>query len=271
MDLYRGHSNLRLGESMSEVESIYLHYMDTDSGQENDAHLTFVTDDNRIQRFVVLMPEDNLDRALRFSQQILYSVFDFLSFLKRIPIQVRQIEIFHAPSGDFLRTYVTMPFTIDRDVDLKDLFTAQNVPKSMRPLMRLFRESINSSNPHHRFLCLYRIREGLQEVQERNNEYLKAKGKTPTRTRIKVPDNELTRRHFPKYAGKKVGAYFEFLREEYRNFITHFEFDEKGRLVLDPSEVTNVHRLDLANVVLEQIMRNSIVGELRVMQESGLR
>jgi hypothetical protein len=270
IDLEKGYSNLELGESITKLESISLHYINTESGEEKDASLTLKTDGTYIKRFVVGMPEDKIDVALRFSEQILYSILDVLSFQKRVPIQIRQIEIFHEPSGDLIRKYITVPYTVNKRIEENDFILAQKVPESMRSILRLYREAINSSNPYHRFLCLYRIREGLQKMQARNSEKIKTEGSMPKRTQLIVPDNDLTKKYFPTYVGKKVNNFLDYVRNEFRDVIAHFEFNDRGRLILDPGEVRSVHRIDCANVVVEEIMRQSIIDELNLMGKHNL-
>jgi hypothetical protein len=270
IDLDQGCSNLRLGKSMTKLKSMSLHYMDTVSGQEKDAPLTLRTDGTYVQRFVIIMPESKIDLAIRFSEQILYSILDVLSFQKQVPIKIHKIEIFHEPSGDLMRTYVTIPHTVDKAIEVNDFALAQKIPESMRPMLRLYREAVNSSNPYHRFLCLYRIREGLRKIQARNSEKVKTAGNIPKRAQLRCPTNDLTRKYFPTYAGKKVNNFLDYVGKEFRDVIAHFEFDNRGRLVLDPGEIGSVHRMDCANAVLEEVIRQTIIDELNFVKEHNL-
>jgi len=271
IDLDQGHSNLEFGESMAKVKLISLHYLDTGSGQKKDAPLTFRTDGLHIQRFIVQMPENGLDMALRVSGKMVNQILDAQSFQKQVPLQIRQIEIFHEPSGELLRRYATVPYTANKDLDVHDFEFATRIPKSLKPILRIYREAINSSNPHYRFLCLYRMHEGLQKIQTRNNEEVVAKGNQPKRTRLRVPDNELTKKYFQSLVGKKFNAFLDYVRTKYRINIAHLNFDDFDRMLLDPSEVENVHRIDCTNAVLEQMMRQSVINELSFMQEHGLQ
>lgn len=114
------------------------------------------------------------------------------------------------------------------------------------------------------------MHEGLQKIQTRNNEEVVAKGTRPQRKRLNVPDNELTRRYFSSLVGKKFNAFIDYVRKEYRINIAHFNFDDFDRLLLDLGEIKDIHKIDYTNAVLEQMMRQSVIDELKFMQEHEL-
>lgn len=271
VDLQQGYSNLSLGKSIAKAKSVSLYYENTKSGERKDANLTFVKTGAYVQRLVVEMHEDSLDLAVAFSGQFVNLLLDVLSLQKQLPIQVHHIEIFHVPSGDLLREYVTIPHTINKDVEANDFELFQRIPDRLKPILRLFREAINSSNPHYRLLCLYRMREGIKKVRARNSAEAIAKGRKPKRARLRVPDNELTQRFFPALVGKRLNAFLDYVRDEFRTNIAHLDFDDYGRMLLDPGEVKIVHRIDSTNAVLEQLMRRSIQEELKFMLKHELK
>ena len=107
-------------------------------------------------------------------------------------------------------------------------------------------------------------------MQALNSEKVQTVGSTPKRTQLMVPDNDLTRKYFPTYVGKKVNNFLDYIRNEFRDVIAHFEFDNRGRLILDPGEIGSVHRMDCANAVLEEVIRQTIIDELNFMREHNL-
>lgn len=128
IDLDQEHSNLELGESMAKVKLVSLYYLDTGSGQKKEASLTFGTDGSYVQRFIVQMPENRLDMVVHFSGKIVNQILDVLSFQKQVPLQIRQIEIFHEPSGELLRRYVIVPYTANKDLYVHDFEFATGFP-----------------------------------------------------------------------------------------------------------------------------------------------
>lgn len=272
IDVDQGYSNLQLGESITQATPIRLCYERTDQpGDIRNATLTFKIDHARIQRFVVEMPEDNPHEATRLAEKLVNSILEVLSFRKRVPLKIIKVEIFHAPSDQLLTAYVTLPFTTDKYIIEEDLLLSTRIPNSIQPLLCLYREAVNSSNPYHRLLCLYRISEGLNKVRGENSRQVRTQGMKPSRRRLTVPDNDLTKRNFPSLVGKRYGAFVDYVRDQYRVNLAHLNLDDYDRMLLAPGEVQVAHRIDYVNVVLDQMMRESMIDELKLMEDHHLQ
>ena len=109
---------------------------------------------------------------------------------------------------------------------------------------------MSSSRPPYRLLCLYRIREVVEKVRAETDREILARGGVPTRPVRVLPANELTRFYFPQFVGKKVGAFLDHVRSEYRLAIAHGNLDEYFKLVLDPADARIDHRIDFTNAAL---------------------
>jgi len=264
-----GYSHLVMTPELAGLE-LHILYRDTNSPDiQREATLTLQGSDAIIQKVVVKTSEIVLETALRHTGQIVADVLDTVSFLKRVPISVRHVEV-HAVGKKYLQRFLTFSYG-PRQLTADDLAKATTVPPRLKAAFRLFREGLNTSRPPYRLLCLYRVREVFEkEVRPKNNQDVQARGMKPDRPRRVLPDNELTRYYFPTYVGKRVGAFLDHVRTAYRLDVAHSNLDEYFKLVLDPAMVRVDHRIDFTNAVLMPVIAEMIQDEIDFMMRHNL-
>ena len=165
---------------------------------------------------------------------------------------------------------MTIPYISLVDLQEEDFQAALTVPRALASVIGLFREATNSTRPQYRLLCLHRASEGVQKVQHKNTEELKARGITPQRTRRSVTDNQHTRKKFPDLIGRRAGAFLDHVTNSYRNHIAHFNFDDYERAVLESGNVNVDHDIGATNAVLAPLVRQMIEDEWTLMDTYGL-
>ncbi len=266
-----GHSNLKLGSTVQGVKSegATVDYRIGAASSDKQATLLFEGEGDTIQKCVVEISEGTVQSAVKIADRLVNQMLDVLSFLKKVPLKVRHVDVFDSDSQDFLCRYTTIPFTAERSVERKDLELMNSVPDRLIPLLRLYREAIGSPSPHHRFLCLYRMGERLKEEQRRNSCIVK-KRERPERRGIHLPDNELTRKRCPKLIGRNLNKFLGFVRDRYRKNIAHLNFDESDRVLLPFGEIGVCHDIDGVNAMLEDLMRDALLAELEFMDRHRL-
>jgi len=246
------------------LATMKLSYTDTKTPDTvREARMTFNVSGDFLQRLVVETDETNLSTAIRNVGQIVADLLDALSLVRRIPISIRHIDV-AALRHKFHRRYITLPYG-QHTLAEADLEVAQKFPARLRGAIRLFREGVSSNRPPYRLLCLYRIREVVEKVRAETDREILARDGTPTRPIRILPDNELTRFYFPQFIGKKVGAFLDHVRSEYRLPIAHGNLDDYFKLVLDPGDVRIDHRIDFTNAVLLPIVAEMIHDEATVI------
>lgn len=267
----QGHSYLVLGEDLRNVSSVAATYSFPDaSAPQKTATLRLVASDNLVQRISVDVPETTLQAAVTVASRIVHGLLDTVTFRTAVPTQVRHVEVKSAGGrSKFLRRYMTVPY---KPVVLTqaDFMAPLNAPKLIEPALRLYREAVGSSRPHYRLLCLYRAREAILRAQNTNNAALLARDITPSRPVRTVPETDLTREFFPSLVGKRIGAFFDHVRSEFRIPIAHLELDDYDRILLDPTDVRIDHRVDYTNAVLLAVVKQLIVDEVSVMSDNAL-
>jgi hypothetical protein len=225
--------------------------------------MTFNGSNGVLQRLVVETDEPDLSKAVRHISQIVADLLDALSLVKGMPISIRHIDV-TAPGHKFHRRYLTLPYG-QHALTEADLNEAQNIPQRLRGAVRLFREGVSSGRPPYRLLCLYRVREVIEKVRGETDREILALGGIPTRPVRVLPANDLTQFYFPQFVGKKVGAFLDHVRSEYRLAIAHGNLDEYFKLVLDPADVRIDHRIDFTNAALLPVVAEMIRDEAAII------
>jgi hypothetical protein len=247
-----------------EGAAVSLKYSDTKMPDiVREAKMTFNTSGGLLQRLVVETDEPDLPTAIRHISQIVADLLDALSLVTQLPMSIHHIDV-AAPGRKFHRRYLTLPYG-QRTLTATDLTEAQNFPPRLRGAIRLFREGVSSNRPPYRLLCLYRIREVIEKIRLDTDREILTRDGTPTRPVRVLPDNELTQFYFPQFIGKKVGAFLDYVRSEYRLAIAHGNLDDYFKLVLDPADVRIDHRIDFTNAALLPIMAEMIRDEAAVI------
>jgi hypothetical protein len=263
-----GYSHLTTSPEFDRL-SVTLRYVDTTCPDvQKEATLRFGMSGHVLQKLIVETPEVDIEKAIRHTGQIVADLLDAISFLRRLPLSIRHIEV-QAVGKKYNRRYMTFSY-LPRQLTPDDLTQATTVPAGLKPAFRLFREGMNSTRPPYRLLCLYRVREVIGRVRRENDKEVLASRVTPERPTRVLPDNELTRCYFPTYVGKKVGAFLDHVRSAYRLAVAHGELDEGSRLVLDPAEVRIDHRIDFTNAALMPVIAEMIDDEIAFMERHGL-
>jgi len=269
----KGFTNLILAGKLKDIEHISCHYgLRNDKAKKGTANLYLKHEEEsrQIQRIIAEIEEDTIDDALKFSSTFVQQFLDVLTYKKGIPLEIKRIEVLDRVSGKPIRNYVQIPYTSSVDVFPQDLESAPLVPDRIKPLLRIFREAVNSNNVFYRFLCLFRLSEGIEKIRSNNNKEAKLKGIPLKRAKTKVADNELTRHAFPNLINKPFSDFINYVREKYRLNIAHLNIDDYEKLLLDPGMVGNVHSIDQANAVLIDLTRQTIQVEWQFMQDNGV-
>lgn len=106
----------------------------------------------------------------------------------------------------------------------------------LAPIYGLYREAKNATSPFYRFLCYFKILEGVFDTLRRDL-FKRARkvGATLTKVREVIPDHPELRVVSPELIGRSIRDYFDtVLRKEFRDGVAHFILDS-GRII-SPSD-----------------------------------
>lgn len=169
---------------------------------------------------------DSVFTARCLFQQAVLPVIDHLSYLNNCPILIDKISF-----SDPKNRCQIIDFTgIYHKVAISKTVTV--LREEMRPIYSLYREAKNSFSDFYRFLCYYRILEGL--LNSLRADYVlaaKAAGIDIKIQRQFVPDHPELQDHLREHVGKPLKAFFDnVLTPEFRNAVAHFATTDHGVL-----------------------------------------
>lgn len=180
-------------------------------------------------KIVVPVTTDHPVKARVIAGRAVSGLLGMLSFQGNAPLHISR-EIVRDPQSGWARFWILLPApsVVLGDVRLR-------MSHELRPVYALWRESRNSRSYFYRFLCLFKVVEGLLEtILPRVIKELTKAGKTfePISRRV-IPDDKEIKRVTPEFVGMKFTRVRDELRGQYRHALAHFALDNRPPMDLD--------------------------------------
>lgn len=207
-----------------------------------------------------------------------------------IPLEVEQVDTVELATGSaqmsYTNPYWEAPFAVTPTAELQ---------REFRGYASLYREALGSSSTVYRFLCMYKIIEGVQARRKRHEREAKRNGEAippnievlPT-TASEVPTwlNAIfpTRRAWdelaideavpPEVRGKEVATVLETVIRPLRRHVAHALSSGSGELTMSADELLHVEQvnkwLSLTKCIVRRLLKNEFPTEfLSYLQEDG--
>jgi hypothetical protein len=263
-----GYSNLKPGTSQIQFQKANLVYF-SKSGDSKKAVLSFNVKEGTIRSLIIIFSDEPLEAVVPLALKLLNPLLDAITFVKMVPLKICRIHLYHVPSNYLLREYTTLPYHYIHNLEPDTIKFAMNIPNSLKPVIRLYRESKNSNNSQYRFLSLFKACEEIIKIRNQNSQAAKQNNLKTSRKRVTVPDNTYSRTFFEENIGNNFDGFVnDTLRRKYRDNIAHLNFDSKLRIILDPSETLisgSASELDGAIRILDHILHEVVENEIEYM------
>lgn len=225
----------------------------------------------------------NFDDALKRAYHAVAPSLSNWSVHLDVPVYVAQIDATELRTGA-ASTQLLMP-------PLEAAFAVEGEPKlesEFRYYAGLYREALNSNGPAYRFLCLYKIIEGLRVRRARLAKEARASGREPHRFDFEdVPPESSALRPWlnaiyglrdwselaikqvlpPDIRGKRFGQIIESRLTPLRNEVAHGILDsgELGMSIDDMLKLERVNRwLPLTRTIVRRMLKNSFRDQFMV-------
>ncbi|ANL10268.1 hypothetical protein AMJ96_CH02619 [Rhizobium sp. N113] len=175
--------------------------------------------------------EPNLAKVI--FEDHLNGLLDKLSYLHQAPIFVTLMVVYDL-ENEIQNIYFQSP-PRHSDVKVGDVI----ITERMMPIYSLYRESQNATTPYYKLLSLYKIMEGLlNPLRSEVVRELRKHRLDQTIPKLTVPDHPDVPKWLKKHVGKPIGVFvFDFLTNEYRNAIAHFELRDRKAMSVGNSVV----------------------------------
>ena len=244
----------------------------TDGGGLNnkEARISWKLSEGQVKRLVIELDEPDATLAVNDADKLISGVLDYISFSKEVPLDIHHVEVYESKTNELVRVYVVLPYKSKVELDEQLLSGGLRVPRLLVPLLRLFREAINSTNPYYRMLCLYRVGEGLRKkIRPQNNQTVRQSESVRKRPKQRIPENTFTKEYFRDWIGKPMEDFLNHVEHNYRRYIAHLIIDESLDWVPDPGTTLHANETDKINSMLVSIIRQLMVDEWTFMQANG--
>ena len=186
---------------------------------------------------------------------------DHLSYVANSPIYVLTIRVEdptnHRTSFNFTSPY--RPAVVENH--------AERLFLEMKPIYSMYREARNASSGFYRFLCFYKILEGLLgKMRADARKRATAQGVELRASRELVPDSAEYSSSLRPYVGKSIKKFFdEVLTPKFRNAVAHFVTDDGT--VLQMSDPDHLNQFANIMLVSELCVRTVIAAHEEMLSQ----
>lgn len=194
----------------------------------------------------------NPTEARRKFQTAVLPFLDYLAYLADCPVVVAMLRV-EDPKNDRVSMEYVSPYrktTVNPHV--------ANLFLELAPVYAMYREAKNSYSDFYKFLCYYKILEGLLGTL-RANVFSRARSEHVDLGRPKeiVPSSSEIHAPYQAHIGKPIKAFFdEVLTPQFRNAVAHFITDDGA--VLNMSSPEHIDSYSEVLYVLELCVRTVI-------------
>lgn len=207
-------------------------------------------DKNRVSNILYRCRANSREQAVKIFSEHVIPLVDNLSYRYNVPILIDSI-IGWDVENRFYFSSVMVPYSF-KSIELGNIVFFHE----MKPIYALFREAKSSKSYYYKYLCFYKILEGIYD-HIRINTFKEAKriGINLETVNEDVPYNQFLAEVAHEYIGKSIRKLYKgYFRTEFRNNIAHF--------LLNNEEPININ----LHLLKEKTEANIILIELSVLK-----
>jgi hypothetical protein len=159
-------------------------------------------------------------------QNAVLPFLDYLAYLANCPISVAMVRVEDKKNDRIFIEYISPYRTTVINPHIANLFV------ELAPVYAMYREAKNSQSDFYKFLCYYKILEGLLGPM-RAEVFARARtlSKELPRPKDRVPSEDNILPAYRQYAGKSIKVFFDdVLTPRFRNAVAHFMTDDGATL-----------------------------------------
>jgi hypothetical protein len=186
---------------------------------------------------------------------------DHLSFLTNAPFIISKVFC-RDKKNDFSVSSYEVPYypvTIDPNIKV--------IPNELIPIFSLYREAKNNISSYYKFLCYYKILEGIfKSIRPQLFELCKAKNISIQTVKEKVPDHKDLGPEHKLFVGENIRKLFDdYLTNQFRNTVAHYLLDDGS--VLNVSDYLKNFKFNNVLLLTELCVRAVIENQLNYFDQ----
>jgi hypothetical protein len=186
---------------------------------------------------------------------------DHISFLANVPLYITQVSV-RDQKHEIQVAYYLSPY---QSVQVNPREGA--IHNDLIPIYALYREAKNSDSPFYRFLCYFKILEGIFSVlRPKCFKVANENGKDITRIKELVPSTNYLNERFPDLVGKPIKPIFDGrFQTEFRNKVAHYLLESNIPLNVSDFNVFSSFGAELG--LIEACARTAIETQAAYLSE----
>lgn len=190
-------------------------------------------------------------------------ILDHISYLGNVPLFIGIVECLDEKNN--LRTYDYINPHFNTVVNPHEALLHER----LKPIYALYREAKNGHSPFYKFLCYYKILEGLyNHVRPTFFRFAKDKGIYISREKELVPDHDELKMSHPDLIGKPIKEIFDArFTPEFRDEVAHYLLSDGA--VLNVSDPETAARFGRELLPIELCARTVISVQERYEAQMG--
>lgn len=201
------------------------------------------------------------EEAFQIFFKVVTPFLDHLSFLTNTPFIISKVNCRDIENNYSVHSY-EVPY---QPVSLNPNFNS--IPNELLPILSLYREAKNNVSSYYRFLCYYKILEGIfKNIRPQLFTLAKKRNIIIQSIKEKVPDNKDLGHEHKIFVGKNIRNVFDdYLTNQFRNTVAHYLLDDGS--VLNISDYHMNTKFNNVLLLIELCVRQVIENQLNYFNQ----
>ncbi|GBD88135.1 hypothetical protein BMS3Abin03_02070 [bacterium BMS3Abin03] len=216
---------------------------------------------NELSLITTNIEANGWEEAFQIFFKVVSPFLDHLSFLTNSPFIISKVFCRDKKNDYSVHSYEVPYYSVSINPDVK------SIPNELIPIFSLYREAKNNVSSYYRFLCYYKILEGIfKYIRPQLFLLSKEKNITIQPVKEKVPDHKDLGHEHKIFVGENIRKIFDdYLTNQFRNTVAHYLLDDGS--VLNVSDYYINTKFNKVLLLIELCVREVIVNQLNYFEQ----
>lgn len=221
----------------------------------------YKNEENELSLISTKIDTNSWEEAFQIFLNVVTPFLDHLSFLTNTPFIISKVYCRDTKNDYSVHSY-EVPY---HPVSLNPNF--HSIPNELLPILSLYREAKNNVSSYYRFLCYYKILEGIyKNIRPQLFSLAKKRNIIIRSIKEKVPDNKDLKPEHKIFVGKNIRKVFDdYLTNQFRNTVAHYLLDDG--FILNVSDYRMNTKFSNVLLLIELCVRQVIENQLNYFNQ----
>jgi len=201
------------------------------------------------------------EEAFQIFFKVVSPFLDHLSFITNSPFIISKVYCRDKKNDYSVHSYEVPYYPVSINPDIN------SIPNELIPIFSLYREAKNNVSSYYRFLCFYKILEGIfKNIRPQLFSLAKERNITIQSIKEKVPGHKDLGQEHKIYVGENIRKIFDdYLTNQFRNTVAHYLLDDGS--VLNVSDYYINTKFNNVLLLIELCVRKVIENQLNYFEQ----